>query len=208
MKVTASTQGSMIAKIFEDCPYPEAMQAVIGDGLTPVDPAWVMDKRNEAVGTPYQNSLWSPYFDTDLGCASTDKRIHLFSHSKQLRKVTLSTKITNCALPVNGDESKTIDRKDVILDRPLTEKEARSHALLLELAEGDQNRLDNYVENAYRIGKDAFGMERVMSVRIPYDSTLTLRAVVFGGYPSRLSILGDRLMTTDKARLIGIGKMQ
>ena len=208
MKTTASIQGDLVGKIFEDCSYPEAMQAVLGDRLDPADPAWVMDKRNGSVGTQYQHSLWSPYFDTDMGCASTDKRIHLFPHSKQLRKITLNTKLTNCAIPVNGEDPKTFDRKDLILDRPLTEKEARLHAVLFELAESDQKRLDTYVENAYKIGKDAFGMERVMSVRIPYDSTLTLRAVVFGGYPSRLSILGDRLMTTDRARLIGIGKMQ
>lgn len=147
-------------------------------GYIPLSTEDIMDARN---AVPAKHPLWNNYIDTDFGIAATKKTIYLAPHSARLRAVTPQTKLTNYGLVLGADDIATMlayDRKDHILGRDLTEDEVRDSRIWLDFAVGDQTRLDKYVENTFRFGKDKFGYDTMMGIFVPEDKELVERAVV------------------------------
>ncbi len=188
-------------KLFEG-EYREVMPAIIEAGLVPASPSWVMEQRNKSAGTNNQDSLWNIYWDTDCGLAGDSKKVYLFPHSKELRKITPDTKLTGSGI-ANSDISKAViySRADLKLNETLTEEEARKHPIWQELA-GSQKRLDSYVENAFRLGKDKFNYDKMMGVYAPDDEVQ--RAVVLLWLNNRSNANGDRFLGNFNARLVGV----
>jgi hypothetical protein len=183
--------------------YREAMPALLKAGLTPASPSFVMDRRNEHADAEHE--LWSDYFDTDFGLASDSNRVYFAPHSKALRKLTPETRLTANGVQIRSTSGlQPIKRKDMILGRPLTEKEARQHQGWLALADGNQERLDVYVGNAFKLGKDKFGYNEMMRFYVPDDSKPILRAVVLVRLYYRSIANGSRYLDNIYARLLGV----
>jgi hypothetical protein len=158
--------------------YRAAMAELREAGYTPWSTENWIDARN---GVKSNHPCWNNYIDTDFGIAGTKKKIYLAPHSARLRAVTPHTKLTNYGLPLQEDDVETMqtyDRKDHILDRDLTEKEAHDSQVWLDFADGDTKRLDTYVENTFRFGKNKFGYDIMMGIFIPVDKEPIWRAVV------------------------------
>ncbi|MEK6886559.1 MAG: hypothetical protein AABW88_01885, partial [Nanoarchaeota archaeon] len=94
-------------------------------------------------------------------------------------------------------------RKDLKLNERLTEKEARSHPLWNALAE-NKRRLDSYVQNTFKLGKDKFNYAEMMGFYVPNDSKPILRAVVLYRLGNRSLAYGDRSLDNYNARLVGV----
>lgn len=158
--------------------YLTAMSELREAGFTPWSTEDIMDARNEV---PVEHPRWNNYIDTDFGIAATKKKIYLVPHSARLRAATPNTKLTQYGLLMKGahlDEAKTYSRSDLILDRDLTEKEARASPMWLDFAAGSQELLDTYVENTFRFGKDKFNYDTMMGIFVPADEKSIERAVV------------------------------
>ena len=129
--------------------YRAKMSALRRAGLTPWSTEDIMDARNAVAS---DHPLWNNYFDTDFGIAGTKTKIYLAPHSERLRAVTPNTGLTNYGLALGADDIKTMqayDRKDHILGRDLTEKEAYEHQVWLAFAGGDKNRLGQKGEKPF-----------------------------------------------------------
>ena len=161
--------------------YRTKMSELRRAGYTPWSTEDIMDARN---AVPSSHPRWNNYVDTDFGIAKTKTKIYLAPHSARLQAVTPETRLTSLGLTLGADDIETMqvyDRKDHILDLRLTENEARGSQVWLDFADGDQNRLDRYVENTFRFGKDRFGYDTMMGIFLPQDGKPVERAVVLGG---------------------------
>ena len=184
--------------------YIDVMPALLKDRLTPISPASVMDARNKAVGTGNQDSLWNIYYDTDFGLAADSKKVYLFPHSKELRKVSAETELIANGIQIkNTSGAKVFKRKDLKLNERLTEKEARSHPLWDAIAE-NKGRLDSYVQNTFKLGKDKFNYAEMMGFYVPNDSKPILRAVVLDRLYNWSYAGGSRDLVNGDARLVGV----
>ena len=178
------------AHVFEGR-YIEIMPQLIQAGLTPWNIADVMDHRNNSVGTSHQEQVWNTYVNSDVGIARNKEKIYVEPHSARLRAVNTQTHLRNGGLALATTDLpatvKTYNRKDLILDRLLQEKEARAHPLWLDFANGDQQRLDRLVENTFRLGKDKYNCDTLMGIYVPKEDKPTLRAVMLHtlGYESQ-----------------------
>lgn len=161
--------------------YSVKMRELQKAGRRPSSPADIMDARN---AVPTDHHFWYDAFDTDFGIAGTEKNIFLFPQSPHLSSITPETTLLQGGLYL-GDNifgAKIYNIKDVIVNRDMTEKEARESPILLDLADGNQLRLDNYVENAFRFAKDQTnGNTAMMRILVPSDEKTLERAVVVGG---------------------------
>ena len=170
-------------------------------GLTPWSTEDVMDARNK-VGI--NHPLWNNYFDTDFGIAGTKNRVYVIPHSKNLRSVTAGMKLTAGGLPLEVDASvKVYNHKDMILDRNLDEDEARKHPLWSAFAGGNQDQLNQYVEKAFRFGKDKYDYNQTMGIFVPVDKEPIERAVVLSGLDDGSRAYGlDHL--SSNTRFVGV----
>lgn len=144
-------------------------------GYTPWSTENWMDARN---GVNSNHPFWNHYGDTDFGIAGSKRKIYLMPHSERLRAVTPHTRLTDDGgLRFDSENAtKTYNRSDLILSRDLTEEEARASPAWLDFAAGNQKRLDKYVENTFRFGKDKFNYDTMMGIFVPEDEVE--RAVV------------------------------
>ncbi len=163
-------------------------------GYTPWSTEDIMGGRN---AVSVEHSFWNNYIDTDFGIAGTKDKIYLAPHSARLRAITAETDLTNGGFALGENDTQTMrayDRKDHILGRDLTEQEARDSQVWLDFAGGDKTRLDKYVENTFRFGKDKYYYNIMMGVFVPAETEPIERAVV-------LSRLGDRSLADGNDRL-------
>jgi len=193
------------AVLYSDCSIRQAMPLIKGSKLNPISPAVVMDTRNKS---PFaDNELWSSCWDTGFGLAADQKNVYFFPDSEKLRKLTPQTKLTNHGILETArtiEDAKCIARSDMILNRDLTENEARSHAGWLQLANGNQNLLDTYVQNTFKLGMNRFKYTTMMGLYVHNDEKPILRAVILGSLLSRSFAVGDRILGDDGvARLVG-----
>lgn len=188
------------AQLFEGR-YIDVMPALLKAGLNPVSPALMMDKRNES--SDPKNELWTNYWDTDFGLAADSENVYLFPHSKQLRKLTPKTKLKDHGIVLKTVKgARALKRNDLILNERLTEKQAREHPGWLELADGNQARLDIYVENTFRLGNE-YKFDKMMALYVPQDKKPIERALVLGRLSGRSFADGERDLGDDFARLVG-----
>ncbi len=184
--------------------YLDIMPALLREGLVPITPAQVMDLRNKNP-TADENSPWRTWLDTDAGFADDRKKVYLFPHSKVLRELTHETRLTDYGVKLpNTKGAKSFNKEDLILRKDLTEKEALAHPLWLALAEGDKERLGTYVQNAFKLGKDTFKYDKNMGFYVPEDNQPILRAVVLGRLDDWSGAVGDGLLDSGGARLVGV----
>lgn len=188
-------EGEYRAKMFE----------LVQAGFTPWSTENIMDARN---AVPSEYPLWNNYFDTDFGIAGTKKKIYLAPYSARLRAVTPQTRLTygGGGLPLREDaldEARTYNRNDLILDRNLTEEEARGSQVWLDFADGDQKRVEKYVENTFRFGKDRFNYDKMMGIFVPQDKEPIERAVVLGSLYDRSRADGGNHLGS-YARFVGV----
>lgn len=172
------------AKLFEGR-YVDVMPEILRAGLAPISPAQAMDLRNKHV-TADENGPWRTLLDTDAGIAVDGNRVYLFPHSRTLRELTSETELTRYGVKLtNTKGSKSFSRKELVLDlnRDLTEKRALAHPIWLALAEGDEERLGNYVQNAFKLRRDTYKFEsnRGMAFHVLGEYQPILRAVVLKG---------------------------
>ncbi len=192
--------------------YIDAIPELREQGLTPVTPAMVMDRRIEAAKSNDKHlidELWDNYFDTAYGLAATKDRIYLQPDSGFLLSSSNSTRLTRNGIPISieADNSfKITERKEHILNERLTQEQARQHRLWLELADNNQDRLDSYAEQAFRLGKDKHGYKEMMGFYVPEDENPILRAVFLTGLNSRSSAYGFRNLDGNDARLVGVAQ--
>ena len=155
-------------------PYKVIMPQLITTGFDIWTPADFMDAGNAAVGTPRQDKVWEAYVDTAFGIAGTKEAVYLDPNSLRLQAITVST-VLNSALPLSDADRagmQRYQRSDLILGRDLSKKEAGKHPLWLAFADGDQGRLDRYVENTFRLGKDKYSERKMMGVYLSEDGDL------------------------------------
>ncbi len=184
--------------------YLDIMPILLKEGLTPISPAGVTDLRNQNP-TADEKGPWKTWFDTDAGFAVDGKKVYLFPHSKQLREVTPETKLTKYGIQLfNTKRSKSFNKKDLKLGADLTEKQAVVHPLWLALAEGNKERLGQYVQNAFRLGKDVYNYDKMMGFYVPDDNQPILRAVVLSRLSGRSRADGGRNLDLGDARLVGV----
>ncbi len=180
-------------QVFEGV-YRDIMPQLVAAGFEPENPGWVLDQRNDAVGKPHQSAAWDNYFDTDCGIAGDTNRIYVAPHSPRLRAVTPQTRLVQGGIPLPSDDLSAMvrvyERNEHILSRDLTEQEARENQLWLDWADGNQARLDRYVENTFRLGKDSYKYDTMMGIFVPEDAVeralfvywLGSRSPAFGNY--------------------------
>ncbi len=199
--------------------YIDIMPDLIEQKLTPVNPAMVMDRRIEAAKSKDERlieALWDNYWDTNFGAAAAkdltltawQEKIYLHPNSRFLLSSFPDANLITGGVPLNTadiDSSFFIsERGEHILGRQLTEKQARNHKLWLALADNSQERLNNYVEQAFRLGRNRHGYKEMMGIYVPYDSQLILRDF----YLSRLSnwsiANSCRDLADDYAFLVGV----
>ena len=169
--------------------------------LSPVSPAWVMDQRNE--NPDMNHSLWNTYFDTDFGVAVTGNYTLALPHSPQLRAVTPETRCVDYGIDAPVLKGANVyDAKSLILGEPLTEKQAHESPFWLDAADGNQNRLDKYVENAFRLGKDKYRNDKMMGIYVSEDGKL--RGLVVMDLNNTCSAYGNSVLDDSIARLVGV----
>lgn len=152
-----------------------------------------MDARNGVFG---HHPLWNNSVDTDFGIVGTKDKIYLIPRSIRLRTITPETELQffGLALQVHDiEEAKSYARRDLILNRNLTEEEARAHPLWLDFAYGDQARLDNYVASAFHFGKDQFGYDEMLGIFLKEENECIERAVTLGRLKSKGHVYGNFL---------------
>ena len=187
------------ARVEEGLDYRVIMPQLIAAGFDIWTPADIMDARNDAVGKPWQDKVWEAYIDTAFGIAGTKEAVYLDPNSSSLQAITLS----NGALPLSDADRagmQRYQRSDLILGRDLSKEEARKHPLWLAFADRNQRRLDTYVENTFRLGKDKYGYGKMMKVHPPKDGDL--QALELGGLDGRSRVYVDDFY--DYARLVAV----
>lgn len=185
--------------------YNKVAPAIIKAGQSIASPAWVMDNRNQLGKKP--DYLQDVMLYTNCGIFTYKKNIYVRPNSKNLIRITPKKELTNHGiLTYDFSGAKAYSTSDIMLNRPLTENEAREHIILLELAEGSQERLDKYVENAFRQAKNSGHKEGVMGVYIEKESQPIERPVAFARPIFGADICSGNL-DADKAFLIGLGKV-
>ena len=160
--------------------YRAKMSELRTAGCTPWSTEDWMDARN---GVKSNHPFWNNYGNTDFGIARTKNKIYLAPHSARLRAVTPKTRLTSYGLALGMNDIETMhsyDRKDHILGRDLTEEEAHHSQVWLDFAAGDKKRLDKYVENTFRFGKNKYGDDTMMGIFVPQDEEPVELAVVLG----------------------------
>ena len=166
------------AQVFEGL-HAAIMPQLIDAGFIPWSIADVMDNRSQVL---HEHKIWNNYVDSDFGIAGTKKNVYLDPHSSRLRAVTPKT---GTRLPLAANDLphgvQVYDRNDLILDRSLTEEEARRSPAWLSFADGDLQRLDTFVEKTFRFGKDVYAYDVMMGIYVPEDKEPILRAVVING---------------------------
>ena len=166
-------------------------------GYIPWSPAHLMDARIAVSSSLHP--LWNiTFINTDFGISGTSQGIYLTPHSSRLQQITSGSDMTMTDDILN--KAKVYGRGNLILGRSLTEEEAREHPLWLDLADGDQLRLDRYVEKCFRFGKDNFGYDAMMGFLVPLDLVPTERMVVLGNFMLKGHAYGYRF---ENAFLIG-----
>lgn len=159
----------------------------------------IMGARN---AVPAEHPRWNNYIDTDFGIAGSKRKIYLMPHSERLRAINPQTRLTDGGLPLGREgTAKAYSRSDLILGRDLTEEEARANPAWLDFAAGDQNRLDKYVENTFRFGKNKFGYDTMMGIFVPKDEVE--RAVVLFGLYGRSRASGN-VHLSSLTRFVGV----
>ncbi|HLD40395.1 MAG TPA: hypothetical protein VJB13_04605 [Candidatus Nanoarchaeia archaeon] len=165
--------------------YRTQMDKLVREGYLPLSTEDIMDLRNLVLGYDF---LWKNYFHTDFGLAGTLDNIYLFPHSQRLRAVTPETLHIMGGIALTEEDlsqAQIFSRGDLILARDLTEKEAKKSPLWLAFADGNQDRLERYIENTFRFGKDKYGYQTMMGIFTFTDSSLLERSVslsmLYGG---------------------------
>ncbi len=193
-------------QVFEGV-YRDIMPQLVAADFEPQGPSEVLEQRNDAVGKPHQSAAWNNYFNTDCGIADDKKKIYVAPHSPRLRAVTSQTRLMAGGIPLPGNNLpagvKVYNRKEHILGRNLTEKEAHGSGLWLDWADGDQARLDKYVENTFRLGRDIHKYDTMMGIFVLEDAIE--RALFVRRLGSRSRAYGGYLYYYD-ARLVGVRK--
>ena len=106
-------------------------------------------------------------------------------------------------MPLKSGVARVYPRSDIILGRDLTEEEARASSVWLDFAVGYQSRLDKYVENTFRFGKDKYKYDKMMGIFVPADDQPIERVVVFSRINSRSQAFGGYHLD-NCARLVGV----
>ncbi len=188
-------------QLFEKAVYTKIMPALLKAGLIPISPAWVMDKRNENADPCHP--FWTNYWCTDFGVAGTKTHVCMLPHSQPLQALTPETPLVYGGIDCKVLRHANIyDRGELILNRSLTEEQARPHSLWIELAEGDQKRLDNLVANTFRFGKDRHGLDKMMGFFVGEDGKL--RALTLYELDYVCCANGFRDLFNNSARLVGV----
>ena len=190
------------AQVFEGV-YKRIMPELLKSGFRPLSPADIMDKRLES-----DSSLsWDSYFDTDTGLTATTKKVQVLPRCKLLLDSNPDTKLVDngIALPEDYDGNvTTFDRRELILNEQLTEKQALAHKGWLALAGNDQNRLARYVEKTFRLGKDRFRYNEMMDFYVPEDRKPIVRGVILDRLDDGSNADGDGNLDGDDARVVGV----
>ncbi len=189
------------ARVFEGV-YREQMPELLRAGFNPATPAEIMDKR-----TAGNEFFIEDYITTSTGCAVDSNRVYLIPRSASLRSVTPVTKLVSGGIPLDRSREPTIQefsRKDHILDRPLTEKEALEHKLWLSLADNDQDRHARYVEKMFRLGKDRFGYNKMLGLYVTKDKSPIVRGLILDRLEGGFGADGVRYLDNYDARLFGV----
>ena len=202
--------------VMKEGQYGKIMPQLLTAGLEPASPSWVMDARNKAVGTDAEKALWKETgFDTDFGVAADDKTVWLFPHSKHLRAITPQTKLVEYGIPLKDkDDFKNaiaIPRSEFgdYLGKPLTREQfhdspTRTLVWLPHLAEGDEQRMNTYENNAFTLGKRDFNYNEMLGFYVPETEKPNVRALVFGRAINGASAGGSRNLDNYYARLVGV----
>ncbi len=172
-------------------------------GYLPASPSDIIEAR---LALPYDNPVWN-YVDTDFGIAATVENIYLIPNSTRLRNISPNTRLTSGGMYLNGgspDGVQIFPRTALILDRALTEKEARESPIWKALAGGDKNKLDAYVEKVFHYGRNKLGYTTMMTVILPEEKEPIERAIVMGRLDTKCSVSGMGTLCGINARFVGI----
>jgi len=189
--------------------YIKIMPKLVAAGLELVSPAWVMDARNK------NNKLFETPFDTNFGVAADDKTVWLFPHSKHLRAVTAETQLEKYGIPLkNKDDFEgaiPIPRSEFgdYLGKALTSEEfqdspIRTLVWLPHLAEGDEQRMNAYENNAFTLGMRHFHYNRMLGFYVAETDKPVVKPLEFRGSGCRANADGDGYMHNGNARLVGV----
>ena len=115
---------------------------------------------------------------------------------------------TDYGLALEADDIQTMqayDRKDHILDRNLTEKEAHEHQVWLAFAGEDKDRLEKYVTKTFKFGRDLFEYDSMMGIYVPISKKPIEHTVVLNRVFSRSRADGCYLLGGN-ALFVGVRK--
>lgn len=215
MKETPAPYFEEGAILYHDCSIREAMPILIEAGLQPITPSLIMDARNKAVGTKDEDILWNNSYCTGVGLIVHAGLIHFIPYPNQLRELNSEVEKTEENSMHDFDfisglsGSSTIQKDKIIFDSRLSEKEAKQHQGWLKLADGNQKRLDRYIKNTFKLGKDQFDhvididYSEAMEFSINEPFSRSLRMIAFNRLFLGSGIICESLHYSN-VRLVGI----
>src|SRR3989344_3185333 len=175
-----------------------------------------MDARNKAVGTDAEKALWKEAgFATVFGVAADDKPVWFFPHTKHLRAITPQTKLVEYGIPLKDkDDFKNaiaIPRSEFgdYLGKPLTREQfhdspTRTLVWLPHLAEGDEQRMNTYENNAFTLGKRDFNYNEMLGFYVPETEKPNVRGLWCGGAIRGGGAGGSGNWNNSSPRLVGV----
>jgi len=185
------------------------MPELVNAGFVPWSPAQVMDARVK-LGFEFPD-LWNSYFDTGFGLVATSDKIYLFPGSEVLRGVNPETNLTSggvlASVDYLRDSAVSFNRRPLgeSLNKRLRQGDVVKNPLWFEFAGGSEERLGQYVETVFKLGKDKYGYDEMMGIYVPSDSQPIVRAVVLYGLGDRSYAGGnDRHLGNDNSRFVGV----
>ena len=198
--------------------YKHIMPAMRAANLTPLSPAHIMDMRNKAfpaywndIATMFtakfkgfneepHSLLWNENFlYTDFGIVTVEDDIYLFPQSEFLRNITPESKWIERSIPLVKEDlrsAKRHNRKEFQkfwINDGLTLDELIQNPIMLDIADGDQERLAQYANNMIALRQK----EHAAANNMKYASHQKKDAVRF--------ILDPNLNIPDRASRLTLG---
>ncbi len=149
-------------------PYCETMAELTTNGFTPFPPERYFNLRTNSLGQTHQDKVWEAVFHTPFAISVTPEAVYLDTDPKRVVETILrvaGTGLIDYGIPSQDTPNiRKYRRGEVILGRDLSEREAKTNPLWLNLFAGDRDKLGSYVENTFKLGRDQYGFETMMGI--------------------------------------------
>ncbi len=164
----------------------DQMPELIKEGRAPLSTAGLMKRRLEVLtaSKDVKDAWWANYFDTgDAVIYHPDGRFKVVLNAEPMKELNPKSKLNSGALVLPEGlydklDGESFTREEIgrygIVEKLLTQEEAKKNPIWKALAGGDQALLDSYVDAVFIKAKEDYGYDKNMKIWLSQPQEVTL----------------------------------